>query len=106
MTTNRSKIKTKEQFQDLIDSNNTILIHFELAGWNVCHDVYPRVLDIVNSFGIPIGTIDINEVKEVAGQNLVFTIPTILVFNEGKEVLRESRFIDFENIKRILSLLK
>ena len=106
MTTNTTKIKTKEQFQELIDSNFTILIYFELAGWNVCHDVYPRVLDIVESVGIPIWNIDINEVKEVAGQNLVFTIPTILVFNESKEVLRESRFIDFENIKRILSLLK
>lgn len=30
MTT--TKIKTKEKFQELIDSNNTILIYFELAG--------------------------------------------------------------------------
>lgn len=32
MTINTTKIKTKEKFQELIDSNNTILIYFELAG--------------------------------------------------------------------------
>ena len=49
--------------------------------------------------------IDINEQKEIAGQNLIFTVPTIVIMNEGKEIFKESRFIDFNKIERTLGLL-
>jgi hypothetical protein len=31
----------------------------------------------------------------------VFTVPTVIVFADGKEILRESRFIDFKRIERL-----
>ncbi|MBN2696139.1 MAG: thioredoxin family protein [Bacilli bacterium] len=39
------------------------------------------------------------------GQQLIFTVPTILLFHSGKEVLRESRFIDYQRIQNMLDLL-
>jgi hypothetical protein len=38
------------------------------------------------------------------GQQLVFTVPTILVFSYEKEILRESRFIDFSKLSRLFDL--
>ncbi len=35
---------------------------------------------------------------EVSGEFLVFTVPTILVFYDGKEIIRQSRFIQFEKL--------
>lgn len=33
------------------------------------------------------------------------TVPTVLVLAQGKEMLRESRFIAFDKIERILGLM-
>ena len=49
--------------------------------------------------------INIDTHPEVAAQRLVFTVPTILVLAEGKEMLRESRFIGYDRIDRLLGLM-
>lgn len=51
-----------------------------------------------------VGEIIIDDLIEVSGQFLVFSVPTILIMHEGREILRESRFIDFNKISRILQL--
>lgn len=71
----------------------------------MCHDLFPKVLDIANIYGINILKIDINKIKLVAGQHLVFTVPTVLIMKEAKEILRESRFIDFQNLERVLAII-
>lgn len=50
--------------------------------------------------------IDAEKFADIAGQHLIFTVPSILIFFEGKEVLRESRFIDFAKLDRMLNLLQ
>ncbi len=67
--------------------------------------MFPKALEIANQYNLSVIKIDINEVKQVAGQNLVFTVPTILLIKEGKEILRESRFIDFQNLERVLGIV-
>jgi Tfp pilus assembly PilM family ATPase len=53
--------------------------------------------------------IDCEKQKEIAAQNTVFAVPTILVFFEGKENIRKSRNIGIEQlkseIKRIYELM-
>lgn len=63
----------------------------------------PKVLDIAKKYQCRIVSVDVEDLKSVSGQYLVFTVPTILVIHEGKEILRESRFIDFQNLERRLS---
>jgi hypothetical protein len=48
----------------------------------------------------------IDETTAFSAQRLVFTIPTVLILFQGREVARESRFINFEQLERTLSLLK
>ncbi len=49
---------------------------------------------------IPLYSIDFDEVKVFAGQYLIFSIPTVLIFSHGKELIREVRFIDFSKLER------
>ena len=44
-------------------------------------------------------SIDCEDQKEIAAQNMVFTVPTILVFFEGKESIRKSRNVGIEQLK-------
>lgn len=46
--------------------------------------------------------IDLNTNEDAKGYFSVFTIPAILVYSEGKEILREARFFNFKEIEKIL----
>ena len=46
--------------------------------------------------------IDLNKNEDAKGYFSVFTIPVILVFSEEKELLREARFFNFEEIEEKL----
>ena len=50
-------------------------------------------------------SINIESQLEIKGQFLVFSAPTVLIINEKIEELRESGFIDFQKIDRILGSL-
>lgn len=98
-------IESKEQLEQLQGEQDIGILYFSTEQCSVCHSVFPKLLDVVASYPVPIMKIQADILKEIAGQYLVFTVPTIVVVQEGKELLRESRFIDFNNIDRILSLL-
>ncbi|MDD2534169.1 MAG: thioredoxin family protein [Eubacteriales bacterium] len=82
-----------------------LLIHFSAPSCNVCTAVGPRVEALAEEHGWPIVDINVETHMEVAAQRLVFTVPTILVLAEGKEMLRESRFIAYDKIDRIMGLM-
>ena len=44
----------------------------------------------------------VDDVEQFRGEHVIFSVPTVLIFNEGKEILRESRFIDISKINRLL----
>jgi thioredoxin 1 len=43
--------------------------------------------------------VDLNEAKEISGQLSVFSVPTILVYFEGKETIRASRNVHLEELR-------
>lgn len=63
-------------------------------------------MSIVDAHPIKVAKIYIDELVEITGQFLVFTVPTILIMHEGREILRESRFIDLQAVERTLSFLE
>ena len=44
----------------------------------------------------------VDDVDSFRGKHVVFSVPTVLIFSEGKELLRESRFIDTHKINRLI----
>jgi len=96
-------IQTKEQLEQLTAKDEPIILYFYSQDCNVCHAIFPKLMNLVNERPIKVVKIDVNENREIAGQSLVFTVPTILMLYEGREILRESRFVDFEKIARTLS---
>lgn len=46
--------------------------------------------------------IDIEEVPAFRGEHLVFTVPTVLIFSNGKEIYRSSRFIEYGQIDKLI----
>lgn len=81
------------------------LIYFSADQCSVCHAVWPRIKKLAEDYDIPLRKIQTEQEIEFSAQNLVFTVPTVLLFFEGREVQRESRFIDFDSLERQLSIM-
>lgn len=82
-----------------------VVLYFTTTTCNVCKSIFPRLEALMQAYPQKLYRIDAEQFPELAGQNRVFTVPTILVMADGKEVLRESRFIDFQKIQRLLDLM-
>ena len=94
-----------ENFNDLLDSRKPFIVYFWSGDCGVCGSMGITLDEITENIDIPIYKINIKEDNKISAQNLVFTVPTILVFYDGKEILRESRYIDFNNVKKVLDII-
>jgi thiol-disulfide isomerase/thioredoxin len=97
-------IETKQQFDDLSTLTSPYILYFTTPTCNVCKSISPKLLKMVEEYPIDVYKIDISILEEIPAQLLIFSIPTILVMIDQKEVLREVRFIQFENLERICSI--
>lgn len=86
-------------------SEEPFVVYFSSQHCAVCQAVLPRLRELAAEYSIKLVSIDVAQNSESAGQLLVFTVPTVLLMQAGKEILRESRFIDFARIERTLSLM-
>lgn len=46
----------------------------------------------------------IDEMDQFRGDHLIFSVPTVLIFSNGKELLRESRYINYAKIQRLIEM--
>lgn len=98
-------IHSKEHLEQRMADELPFILYFSSEDCNVCQSVFPKLINIINAYSIKVAKVDVAKHREIAGQLLIFTLPTILIMYEGREILRESRFIDFQRVERALSLL-
>lgn len=79
---------------------------FQTETCGVCHAIEPRLKDLLENYGVSYVAVDAIKYPEIAGQHQVFTVPTVLVWSENREILRESRFINFSKIERLLEFVQ
>lgn len=99
-------VTSLEQAEAVMRAHEAVILYFTAAGCNVCQAVKPRVIALSQQYRVPMLLAAIDETTAFSAQRLVFTIPTVLILFQGREVARESRFINFEQLERTLSLLK
>jgi len=56
-------------------------------------------LDKIESYNIYVDDVD-----EFRGQHSIYAVPTVVIYSNGKELLRESRFINYDKIQRLIDL--
>lgn len=62
--------------------------------------------NVKNLKDIEIHSIYIDDIEQFRGDHLIFSVPTVLIFSEGKELLRESRYINYQKVERLIDLYK
>jgi thiol-disulfide isomerase/thioredoxin len=93
-----------ETFQTVLHKP-LIVVLAKTENCSVCKPVLARLTQLLTKFpDVPAYQIDVERIETFRGQHLVFTVPTVMIFELGKEILRESRFVDFAKIERLLEL--
>jgi len=98
-------IESNEQIKQLMTGEKPFILYFSSSNCNVCYAILPKLMNLVNDYPITVARINVNEYTEIAGQFLIFTVPTILIMHKGEEIFRESRFIDFQKVEKTLNFL-
>lgn len=93
-------IYTLESLEELLVEKQGVLLYFSNDMCSVCRVLKPKVSELLNDKfpGMETRYIDIDKSPLLSGQYRVFTIPTILIFFEGKEQARLSRNISLHQL--------
>ena len=93
-------IQSIEDLKNVVDDQSAVLVYFSHHNCNVCKTLKPKIQGLVeNNFPeIAMYYVNILNQPEAAAQYSVFTVPTILVFFEGREYIRESRHVNLDKL--------
>lgn len=95
-------ITSIEEYFSTIEKSQGSLIYFSHDKCNVCKVLKPKIYNLLQTEFPKIEMYYSDTVlnPEIAAQNSIFTVPTILVFFDGKEFLRKSRIIGIEELRK------
>jgi thiol-disulfide isomerase/thioredoxin len=89
------------EFNRFLAENPAVLVYFSTVECNVCKVLKPKV-ETLFSAEFPefkLCYVETNLQPEVAAQNRIFAVPTIVIYFEGKEFVRKSRSFGIDELK-------
>lgn len=92
------KIRLEKEYADYIMGDYKG-IYYSSEECGVCQAIKPQVISIFNEFEMPLKEISINEMREVAAQQLILKSPTLIIYDNAREILRMSGFMDLNRLK-------
>ncbi|NOY58979.1 MAG: thioredoxin family protein [Calditrichaeota bacterium] len=91
---------TESQIFQKINESKLLLAYFSYPECNVCKTLRPKVEELVAGYdGLEFIYIDTHLFPMVSGQNMVFAVPTVVLFLDGKDVKRWSRHLSLQEIE-------
>ncbi|SFZ97822.1 thioredoxin-like [hydrothermal vent metagenome] len=97
---------TLEELQNTIRTEVGVLLYFSGENCNVCHALRPKFKELFNNEFPLLKQIylDAHENPIISSNYQVFSVPTIIVFMDGREFAREGRAVSLhlltEKLKR------
>ena len=90
---------TKENFNELINEEKLTLVDFYADWCGPCKALGPVIEEIAEEMkGINVGKVNVDNERDLAVQFGVRSIPTMIIFKDGKEVNRLVGFLPKEQI--------
>ncbi|WMT39043.1 thioredoxin family protein [Paenibacillus sp. D2_2] len=100
------ELSTFAQVEAFIKEHGLSFLYVSRPDCSVCHAILPKLRSLLDHFPqMELGQVNALEVEEIAGGLSIFTAPTLLLFVDGKEYLREDRFVRFADLEEKLARL-
>ena len=93
-----------EKFNELIQSTKPVLVDFYAEWCGPCQIMKPRILDVMERMGddIKVIQIDVDKEKELATSFRIGSVPTLIIFKNGKQQWRQSGIISSHALMKLL----
>ena len=93
-----------EKFNELIQSTKPVLVDFYAEWCGPCQIMKPRILDVAERMGddAKVIQIDIDKEKELATRFRIQSVPTLIIFKNGKQQWRQSGLISAHALMQLL----
>ena len=93
-----------EKFNELIQSPKPVLVDFYAEWCGPCQIMKPRILDVMERMGdeIQVIQIDVDKEKELATSFRISSVPTLIIFKNGKQQWRQSGIISSHALMKLL----
>ncbi len=98
-------ISTLEEFENFIKMNPASVVYFSTPECNVCKVFKPKLKELLQEEfpEFKFAYVNCEVSKELAAQKMVFAVPTILFFFDGREFLRKSRNVNLQQLSEELA---
>ena len=98
------KLNTQNFDNEVLNNNGVALVDFYADWCGPCKMVAPIVNEIANErYDITVGKVNVDENNSLAVKYGVVSIPTLIVFKDGKE---QTRIVGYRPKEDILAILK
>ena len=97
-------IQNIEEYEKLKIDEEAFLVYFSHEKCNVCKVLKPKIEELlkIEFPKIKMFYADTVLTPEIAAQNSLFTVPTILVYFDRKEFIRKSRNIGINELQKAI----
>ena len=86
-------ISSLQEFQELVFQEPAVLFYCSTPTCGVCASIKPKVIKLMNEAfpKMKLFYVDTENLPELRGQLSVYSVPAILGYFQGKELIREAR---------------
>ena len=93
-----------EELQNTIRTEVGVLLYFSGENCNVCHALRPKFKEVFDKAFPQLKQIylDAHEHAEISAYYQVFSVPTMMVFMDGREFAREGRTVSLHQLTQKL----
>lgn len=89
-----------EEIEQFVSNHHLAFLYISKTNCGVCHALLPKVKKVMAEFPkIQMAFVNADDVPNIAGHLSIFTAPVLILYVDGKEVLREARFVHVEQFK-------
>jgi len=82
------------------------LVYLSRPSCGVCVAIKGKILEIIGKYRELEGVyVNMDEIPESAGEFSIFTIPGILLYVDGRETIREARYVSIEELEEKITRL-
>jgi thioredoxin 1 len=97
-------IETSKEFEEIVSEKPAVLAYFSTTECNVCKVLKPKVEELIKADfpEVSLVYVETNQAPELAAQNRIFAVPTLVVYFDGREFIRKSRNFGLDELRQEL----
>lgn len=93
------KLQTIQEVITFIENNPLAFLYVSQEDCSVCHALRPKLMELLKNYPtIELREVEVDKVKEISAEYLIFSAPTLLFFVDGKEYIREGKFVQLKKL--------